>query len=73
MRWRASDALAGLDPLASALEIDGRRVAVALDPEVGGFCWRPLVAPARGSHTYRIAAVDRLGNRATRAGTFRIR
>jgi hypothetical protein len=73
VRWRASDSGAGLDPLAAALEIDGRRVAVALDPEVGGYCWRPLVPPARGSHAYRIEAVDRLGNRATRAGTIRIR
>jgi hypothetical protein len=72
VHWRALDGGSGIDAGASTLEIDGRRVAVGYDPEISGFFWRPLEPLAAGEHAYRMEAVDRLGNRATQAGTFRI-
>ena len=70
-RWaleaRLADAGSGIDPRASFLRVDGRRVPSEWDSEVGVLRWRPVHAPAAGAHRCEIVAVDRVGNVA-RAG-----
>jgi hypothetical protein len=73
-RWRASapeaafaariaDRGAGLAPPDQSIFLDGRRVPAEYDPEAGRLTWRPRARPSSGTHSLRIEAVDRLGNR----------
>jgi hypothetical protein len=76
VRWRAGDGGVGVDAAACVLEVDGRREAVEYDPETGAFRWRPDERPGgrlpAGRHAYRLTAADRLGNRRTYGGSFRL-
>ena len=51
-------------------EVDGRRVPAEWDGVRSELRWRPLRAPARGTHRFRVVAADRAGNVARREGTF---
>jgi hypothetical protein len=64
---RVADGGAGLSAPEQSVFLDGRRVPAEYDPESGRLTWRPRVRPGQGSHELRFEAVDRLGNRATRA------
>jgi hypothetical protein len=74
-RWRAGtanpafgavvrDRGAGVSGDDQAMYVDERRVPAEYDPEASRLTWRPRSKPAPGHHVVRIAAVDRLGNRA---------
>jgi hypothetical protein len=73
-RWQlvanVSERGSGLDASASAFFVDGIRVPTEWDAEMGVLRWRPLVAPAPGSHRVEVRATDRAGNAASRRATF---
>lgn len=72
VRWSVGDVGSGLAASDMILTVDGRRVAVEYDSEGGTMGWRPLLPPIPGTHAYRVEVTDRLGNRSSREGTFRI-
>jgi hypothetical protein len=63
----------GLDLDATYFTVDGRRVPSEWDPEHGVLRWRPLHAPAAGSHEYEVRATDRAGLESRSRGRFVIR
>ncbi|HTR97432.1 MAG TPA: M23 family metallopeptidase [Candidatus Acidoferrales bacterium] len=73
-RWaltaRVIEAGSGVDPGASAFEVDGRREPTEWDGVRRVLRWRPLVPPARGVHAWRVVVVDRAGNATRRSGVF---
>ncbi|TMQ50182.1 MAG: hypothetical protein E6K72_11670 [Candidatus Eisenbacteria bacterium] len=75
-RWRwqleavLTDAGSGVDPRASAFEVDGARVPSEWDAEENTLRWRPRVPPAPGTHRFTVVAADRAGNVARSSGTF---
>ena len=68
--WRVFDQGSGFSPDDVRLWVEGRAVPVEYDADSGRAVWRPHVPPQAGSHAYRIEVTDRLGNRASREGTF---
>jgi hypothetical protein len=64
---RVADAGAGLSAPDQSVFLDGRRVPAEYDPEAGRLTWRPRARIPAGKHELRFEAVDRLGNRATKA------
>ena len=73
-RWALEAQLAeqgsGVDPRASAFEVDGVRVPSEWDAEERTLRWRPRRAPSAGEHRYTVVATDRAGNVARSTGTF---
>jgi hypothetical protein len=67
---RLEDEGSGVDARASTFEIDGHRVPSEWDAEEHTLRWRPLRAPAAGSHRYRLIATDRAGNVGRSSGSF---
>jgi murein DD-endopeptidase MepM/ murein hydrolase activator NlpD len=70
LECRAKDDGSGIDVRASYLIVDGRRRPTEWDPEAGVLRWKPLAAPARGTHRYSVIATDRAGNVARASGHF---
>ncbi len=56
---------AGLSPRDQKMFVDGRRVPAEYDPDADRLTWHPRAPLSTGTHTVRIEAVDRLGNRAS--------
>lgn len=73
-RWalaaRLVDEGAGVTAHGSWFVVDGVRRPAEWDAVRNELRWRPLRAPARGTHRYEIVAGDRAGNVARHAGTF---
>ena len=73
-RWQLeavlTEAGSGVDPRASAFEVDGARVPSEWDAEENTLRWRPRVPPAPGTHRFTVVAADRAGNVARSSGTF---
>ena len=63
----------GLDLDATYFSVDGRRMPSEWDAEHGVLRWRPLHAPAAGSHEYEVRAKDRAGLESQSRGRFVIR
>ena len=73
-RWALSARIvergSGIDASASSFIVDGRRVPTEWDAEARVLRWRPLRAPAAGTHRYVVIATDRAGNTRRRSGRF---
>jgi hypothetical protein len=73
-RWaletRVREEGSGVDPRASWVEVDGRRMAAEWDGEQEVLRWRPLHAPRPGPHRYTVVVHDRAGNERRAAGRF---
>jgi hypothetical protein len=73
-RWTLTARLveegAGVSAQGSGFVVDGTRRPAEWDAVRNELRWRPLRAPARGTHRYEVVATDRAGNVARRAGTF---
>jgi hypothetical protein len=70
LQARLSDAGSGIDARASWFEVDGRRVPSEWDSEARILRWRPVHAPAKGSHRFTVVAADRAGNQRRDGGRF---
>jgi hypothetical protein len=64
------DAMSGIAGDASGYDVDGARVPTEWDAEEHVLRWRPRVAPAAGTHRYKLSVVDHAGNRTVRSGSF---
>jgi hypothetical protein len=73
-RWaleaRLEDHGSEVDARASCFVVDGKRVPSEWDDDASTLRWRPLAPPGRGSHRFRVLAVDRAGNQRSSSGTF---
>jgi len=67
---RAEDEMSGVAGDESGFEVDGKRVPTEWDAENHVLRWRPRVAPAAGTHHYRLSVSDHAGNHTVRSGTF---
>src|SRR5262249_49778060 len=67
---RVQDAMSGIAGDASGYEVDGARVPTQGDAGGHALPGRPRVAPAAGSHNYKLTVLDHAGNRTVRNGTF---
>ena len=76
-RWTLTSRLvddgAGVAALETWFVVDGVRRPAEWDAVRNELRWRPIRAPARGTHRYEVVATDRAGNVARRAGTFVVR
>jgi murein DD-endopeptidase MepM/ murein hydrolase activator NlpD len=70
---RLVDDGAGVAALETWFIVDGVRRPAEWDAVRNELRWRPMRAPARGTHRYEVVATDRAGNVARRAGTFVVR
>jgi hypothetical protein len=73
-RWtltaRLVDEGAGVTAHETYFVVDGKRRPAEWDAVRNELRWRPLRAPARGTHRYEVVATDRAGNVARHSGTF---
>ena len=73
-RWaletRVREEGSGVDPRASWIEVDGRKMPAEWDGEQEVLRWRPLRAPKPGPHRYTVVVRDRAGNERRAAGRF---
>jgi hypothetical protein len=76
-RWaletRVREEGSGIDPRGVWFEVDGRKVAVEWDGEKEVLRWRPLKAPAAGTHRLTVVARDRAGNERRASARFVMR
>ena len=70
---RLVDDGSGVAALETWFIVDGVRRPAEWDAVRNELRWRPLRAPAKGTHRYEVVATDRAGNVARRAGTFVVR
>ncbi len=73
-RWaveaRVLDGTSGVAGRQCTIRIDGRLVPAEWDAESKVLRWRPLQPPSKGRHEVVVEAVDRVGNRTVRSGSF---
>jgi murein DD-endopeptidase MepM/ murein hydrolase activator NlpD len=73
-RWaletRVREEGSGVDPRASWVEVDGRKLPAEWDGEKEVLRWRPLRAPKPGPHRYTVVVRDRAGNERRATGRF---
>jgi len=73
-RWaleaRLVDEGSGVNARTTHFEVDGHPVPSEWDSEQGIVRWRPLRAPARGTHRFVVVATDRAGNERRLSGRF---
>ena len=67
------DGLSGLDLDNCTLELDGKATIWVYDPDKDTISYRPWSDLKRGRHTWRVVAVDKVGNRTVLNRTIRIR
>ena len=70
LRASVTEQGSGVDVLASAFTVDGRRVPTEWDGVRNELMWRPLSPPAPGRHTWSLVVADRAGSRTVRQGAF---
>jgi hypothetical protein len=73
-RWafeaRVIDRTSGVAGRKCSIRVDGKAVPAEWDAESKVLRWRPLQVPAKGKHEVVVEAVDRVGNRTVRTGSF---
>jgi hypothetical protein len=70
---RVIDVLSGLDLEQCSLEVDGGSTIWVYDPDRDTISYRPWEDLAPGRHTWRITAVDKVGNTTVLERTLRVR
>lgn len=75
-RWaveaRVLDRASGVAGRQCVIRVDGQAVPAEWDAESKVLRWRPLQVPVKGRHEVEVEAVDRVGNRTVRRGSFMI-